>query len=61
MKLIKTIGGNYINIQYIKYIYILPSNLKYYVNISEDSNKDIEISKETYDYLINNYYEQKII
>lgn len=57
MKLIKTIGGNYINIRYIKYIYTLPLNSKYYVNISEDSNKDIEISKETYNYLVNNYYE----
>ena len=59
MKLIKSIGGNYINIEYIKYIYIIHGMIEevtyYYVSIGD--NKDIEISEDTYNYLINNYYE----
>ena len=57
MKLIQTIGGNYINIKFIKYIYkyLIGDKITYQVFIGD--NKDIEISEDTYNYLINNYYE----
>ena len=58
MKLIKSINkGNYINVEYIKYIYMLPINDRVIYRVSIGDNKEIEISKDTYDYLINNYYE----
>lgn len=57
MKLIKTINGNYINIEFIKYIYILPVGQEAIYRVSIGDNKEIEISEDTYNYLINNYYE----
>ncbi len=59
MKLIKSINeDNYINIEYIKYIYTIRIGGKItYYHVSIGDNKEIEISKDTYDYLINNYYE----
>ena len=49
--------GNYINVEYIKYIYILPITDRITYRVSIGDNKEIEISKDTYNYLISNYYE----
>ena len=58
MKLIKSINKvNYINVEYIKYIYILPITDRITYRVSIGDNKEIEISKDTYNYLISNYYE----
>ena len=58
MKLIRTLNeGSYVNIEYIKYIYIslFGGKIAYYISIGD--NKECEISEDVYNYLISNYYE----
>ena len=58
MKLIKTLNeGNYVNIEYIKYIYVIPISNRITYHVSIGDNKECEISEDVYNYLISNYYE----
>lgn len=58
MKLIKTLDkGAYVNIEYIQYVYSVPHSGKFTYYISVGVNRNSEISEETYNSLIRNYYE----
>lgn len=55
MKLIQTVHKNYVNIDHISFIFTKPveGHMKCFIFLI--TNKEYEISKDVYNFLINNY------